>query len=409
MPRISQKMSSVEKQYIEKIKESSCFQNKDTSSRLLDYLYVATKAERQLKELDIAAEFFKRKGDFNSGEDTIVRVNVFKLRQLLNAYYLEEGKGDQVSFSIPKRKYLLKIEETPAEEPEESKVSEPELAQQTKRQGYRNVIWALVLLISVILNLWAFVGGRGEEKARYHPVWSDFSESEMSNSIVLGNPLFYGAKNQETGSNLIVRNLNFNDSTTEKGKADLSKILEGYDVRELPYPYFSQNNVWALPELFAAVGLENPFIIKTKTETTVDDFNRGNVLFVSNINSFGFVEQFLSRTSLKLGQKPNRIILDSGEMFSDEGEGKGTFTEYGFFVKMRGENGNVIALLGDSNSTGIKGTINTLSDDVQFEGLMEKYGYTVETFPHFFEMIVKVRGYDYAGIESEVIYFKGLD
>src|SRR5690606_21358684 len=72
-------------------------------------LYDASKTQTSLKEADIAIGFFKRGNDFVPGEDTIVRVTVYKLRALLEKYYSEEGKKDTEIIEIPKGSYSIVI------------------------------------------------------------------------------------------------------------------------------------------------------------------------------------------------------------------------------------------------------------------------------------------------------------
>jgi len=69
--------------FLEKILNSHTFLNKEVQKNLLCFLYEASREGRNLKEIDIAFDFFKRGKTFLPGEDTIVRVSIYKLRALL--------------------------------------------------------------------------------------------------------------------------------------------------------------------------------------------------------------------------------------------------------------------------------------------------------------------------------------
>ena len=68
---------------LDKILNSKTFANKEVMKGLLDFLYKAAIEGKTLKEFDIALDYFKRRKDFLPGDDTIVRVNIFKLRSIL--------------------------------------------------------------------------------------------------------------------------------------------------------------------------------------------------------------------------------------------------------------------------------------------------------------------------------------
>ena len=100
-------------QQIHRILHSATFRNASTLQQL--FQFVADKAiagtPEGLKEYTIGVEAFGRKQDFDPKTDTIVRVQIHRLRQKLKEYYDSEGSHDPILVEIPKGHYLPSFEE----------------------------------------------------------------------------------------------------------------------------------------------------------------------------------------------------------------------------------------------------------------------------------------------------------
>jgi hypothetical protein len=97
---------------IQKILHSGSFRNASMLQHLLQYL--AAKAydngSESLKEYTIGVEAFNRPQDFDPKTDTIVRVQIHRLRQKLKEYYDSDGAHDPVWIDFPKGHYLPTFE-----------------------------------------------------------------------------------------------------------------------------------------------------------------------------------------------------------------------------------------------------------------------------------------------------------
>jgi len=67
-------------------------------------------AARRLNQTGIAIDVFERGADFDPGVDSIVRVEMGRLRNKLREYYTSEGSADPVVFSIPKGRYAVAVD-----------------------------------------------------------------------------------------------------------------------------------------------------------------------------------------------------------------------------------------------------------------------------------------------------------
>jgi hypothetical protein len=99
-------------QQVHRIIHSTTFRNALTLQQL--FQFVADKAiagtTEGLKEYTIGVEAFGRKQDFDPKTDTIVRVQIHRLRLKLKEYYDAEGSHDPTLIEIPKGHYLPSFE-----------------------------------------------------------------------------------------------------------------------------------------------------------------------------------------------------------------------------------------------------------------------------------------------------------
>lgn len=142
---------------LERISGSGVLGSKSRIQKLLRYL-VTMELEgegEKLKAFTIATEALGRGNDFDPGTDSIVRVEVNRLRQALTHYYNTKGAQDPIKIEIPKGTYRPKLEaqvvEMPGPAPEPGPEPEP-------RDGFwtmhgRSAFAAFATLAVVILTV----------------------------------------------------------------------------------------------------------------------------------------------------------------------------------------------------------------------------------------------------------------
>jgi adenylate cyclase len=93
---------------LERILGSEAFANAGRHSRVLRYLVERTLAGEgdQLKEYVLGTEVFDRPDSYDPRIDSIVRVEVRRLRSRLEDYYRGPGAGDPVRITIPRGAYV---------------------------------------------------------------------------------------------------------------------------------------------------------------------------------------------------------------------------------------------------------------------------------------------------------------
>src|SRR5215470_1173715 len=100
------------RQQIGRLVQSKTFQNSEVHRRLLQYLADRTlsgDADR-LKEYTVGLEAFGKPPSYDPKHDSIVRLQMGRLRQKLAVYYQTEANGDPVLVTIPKGAFKLAFE-----------------------------------------------------------------------------------------------------------------------------------------------------------------------------------------------------------------------------------------------------------------------------------------------------------
>src|SRR5712692_5044074 len=94
---------------IEKLVASHTLHGSESLCKLLRYLanHSLDHPGTSPKEYQIATEVFGRQQDFDPHLDSMVRVQVGRLRAKLTEYYGSEGADDSISVEMPKGNYVL--------------------------------------------------------------------------------------------------------------------------------------------------------------------------------------------------------------------------------------------------------------------------------------------------------------
>src|SRR5438270_10763053 len=100
------------REQIERLLTSKTFQNSEVHRRLLQYLADRTLAgdADRLKEYTVGLEAFGKPPTYDPKHDSIVRLQMGRLRQKLAVYYQSEANGDPVRVTLPKGAFKLVFE-----------------------------------------------------------------------------------------------------------------------------------------------------------------------------------------------------------------------------------------------------------------------------------------------------------
>ncbi|HPT25887.1 MAG TPA: hypothetical protein PLZ95_05665 [Bryobacteraceae bacterium] len=180
--------------HVEHLVHSKTFETSEVHRHLLHYLVEKTlsgDAER-LKEYTVGLEAFGKPSSYDPRQDSIVRLQVGRLRQKLLAYYESEGSADTIRISLPKGAFRLVFDRHPAA----GGKSDIEQLERRRRQ-----VWVLSVAL-VAVGLWAVAASiswfnstrnnlRNEAwSPELEQLWKPFLGGKRSVLVCLGAPLF---------------------------------------------------------------------------------------------------------------------------------------------------------------------------------------------------------------------------
>ena len=177
------------REQVERLVKSKTFETSEVHRRLLQYLAEKTlsgEADR-LKEYIIGLEAFGKPDTYDTKQDSIVRLQVGRLRQKLAAYYQTEAAGDPVVVSLPKGAFKLVFE--PA-------VPTAAVIHRVQSHPILAILLAVVSVWAVVATFWAVRQHDSDAviAERWSPelesLWSPFLQSKRSLMVCLGTPLF---------------------------------------------------------------------------------------------------------------------------------------------------------------------------------------------------------------------------
>ena len=139
-----------ERRALRAVLDSASFQSSSNSARLLSFLceqhFEGT--GRELTEHDIAIGALGRRSDFDSASDSVVRVEVHRLRKRLKEFYTGQGASQQMQIVLPPGKYA----------PQFLTVTGSSPVKQTPPKGFTvpAATWIGLMLLAAVLLVSAF-------------------------------------------------------------------------------------------------------------------------------------------------------------------------------------------------------------------------------------------------------------
>jgi hypothetical protein len=192
---------------VERILHSETFRNSDVLRRLLRFLADKTLSGEgdQLKEYAIGIDALGKPTTYDPRQDSVVRIQVGRLRQKLTDYYRTEGRDDSLIVDIPKGRFKLAFEPRPEPLPIEHLDPTPiRVPAQTKAFNWRRITLVLgaVLGIALVWGVYATAQWIQERKANaplrsaWTPelteLWKPFLASNRPLIVSVAAPLFVG-------------------------------------------------------------------------------------------------------------------------------------------------------------------------------------------------------------------------
>jgi len=179
------------REQIDRLLQSKTFQTSEVHRRLLQYLADRTLAgdTDRLKEYTVGLEAFAKPPTYDPKHDSIVRLQMGRLRQKLAVYYQSEANGDPVQVTLPKGAFKLVFENREA-------ALTPELnAISRKRQTILAAALVVVAIWAIVATVLAVRASHqtavaGNWSPELEALWKPYLDSNRPLLVSLGTPLF---------------------------------------------------------------------------------------------------------------------------------------------------------------------------------------------------------------------------
>jgi hypothetical protein len=189
---------------VERILHSETFRNSEALRRLMKFLCEKSLAGEadQLKEYSVGIDALGKPPTYDPRQDSVVRIQVARLRQKLAEYYRVEGKDDPLIVELPKGRFKISFEprvmEKEVERAIDSPVPPPQLFpwKTVALTLCVGLLGVLVFAVYTTSQLWRIRSETAGFRASWTPeleeLWRPFVESKRPLIVATAAPLFVG-------------------------------------------------------------------------------------------------------------------------------------------------------------------------------------------------------------------------
>lgn len=405
---------------VERVLNSTTFRNSEVLRRLLRFLAeksIAGEAD-QLKEYTIGIALGKPES-YDPRQDSVVRIQVGRLRQKLADYYKDEGKNDAIVLDLPKGHFHIKWELRP---PVDEPVAAPAAAadKPVARTSYK--YWAAAVAVA----LWAVVSTmlwwqdrrdaavmRKAWTPELQELWKPFLESNRPLLIATSSPLFVGF-----AGNGFFRDQSLNTWEDAAASPKIQTIRKALGNPAIVQRYYytgtgEMGGLFHLGKLLNFTGLQ----VSTARSSQVSwqQMVDNNVLFVGPPRTFGdqlhklpvildFVMQEDGIHDLK--PKPGQPALYADaypSIFHEEATVPDDGEVYALVSRMRGPlGGGDVQAFNSNHSPGTLGAIEWFTNPTFARQLAMHLRRPDGKLPRYFQLILKVKYRD--AVPTEITY-----
>ncbi len=388
---------------LEKILSSAGFKSSKSYKKLLTYLVEASVNDIRLKEYSLAIDVFNKGTDFNSSEDSSVRVYVSNLRKKLDHYYATTGRNDKYKIEIPKGHYDLNFVPNIIDTP-------------VKQNNNWKIISYILIPISLILFgyfLFTFnkkFNNYGKSSILNNPIWNNLNKNKDTKFFAIGNDLFFLEilQNEQT----IVRKHYINTVNEFNYYKKTHPGIKNLEIT--PYEFFPLISIVELPNLLQNLKISSKIELKSSIELKANDINKHDVIFIGSFRNLHFFEYLMQDSLFKYSNNPNNLYIkihdnDTTNTFKQIGNPAKESVDYCLFRKLPGPNNNTIYMFISFFKHGLSAGINFMLQEkslIELQKLLEKkYGKT----PEYFDVLFKSTGYSRTAFKTSVEYIHKTD
>jgi hypothetical protein len=418
---------------VERVLNSATFRNVDVLRRLLKFLAeksIAGEAD-QLKEYTVAVDGLGKPDSYDPRQDSLVRIQIGRLRSKLADYYRTEGEHDSVVLEIPKGHFKLTWETRPSlllvqASPQPATPPIPLIASAARGWLKTHIIVALIsaawALCATIL-FWQEHRNSAPLREAWTPelqeLWRPFLESKRPLILAVSAPLFVGFQGHGFYRDL---NLNQWDEVLASPKVQVIRKALNNPVILQRYYYTGFGDMSASFRLGKLLDYSGLKISTTRStlvswQQIVDD----NILFVGSPRVFG---DLLRKLPVDLDlvmredgihdlkSKPNQpaLFVDNyPSINADQPSIPDNGEVYALVSRMQGPLGSgYVQSFSSFHSPGTQGAVEFFTAPSFARQLVAKLRKSDRSLPRFFQVVLKIRYRDTVPTEISYVMHREL-
>jgi hypothetical protein len=401
---------------LQRIAASVPFQKSNRLRELLLFVgeHSLSNGDVHLREHDIGVGVFGRPADYDTSQDTLVRVQVSQLRKKLQQFFEEEGREETLVVDLPKGSYALVFREREAAEVPAVSAVAVAAARPTRRWWVLGVMGGLVLLCG-----WLAVQNVGLRRR------AEFGMGARPSVDALWKQLFGNGEHSYmimADGNLVIledairQDISLSDYQNKEFRRLAERKIEDPVIRSLVLNVAGRNHTSMADAsvlrrftlLFAGNGL--PFDAINAREATINQVTgHSNSILMGSRRANPWVTLYEDRLNFQtVFEESPRVayFVNRAPQAGEAGEYRGLWTHRGYcrvaFLSTAKGNGNVLLISGtDVPSTEAGGEF--LASEAAVGQLRQAFGLGAgEPMPHF-EVLLQTRLVNNTVAQFEVV------
>jgi hypothetical protein len=366
----------------------------------------------EIRDHDIGVDVFQRTADYDSAQDTLVRVQASQLRKRLERYFSDEGRDEPMVLEIAKGTYEPVLRERTATVA--TPAAEALLPMERVGSGWTVRLLSVACVLLACLSVWLALRHRepGIEGVVLRRFWTTFAPAGQETTIVIADAAFSAVQD------ILHRPILLGEYVSRGYRTELDKpeySAEKKDVLSylMERRYTSLADIMLMKRLWAARVLDP---VRTSVlysrDLNLRSFQKGNHILVGSRRAVPWVDLFDESLDFHFvyDEKTRSVRVENrrpaaGEpatfQLPEPGKGIGERFSVVAFLPNPSKTGNILILSGQEMS-GTEAAANLVTTDRLFQEVLAKLPQKGEEVPHF-EALLRVKHVEYTMQSYEIL------
>ena len=377
---------------------SGCLGRSEVYPKLLNYLLVQYKLGAQPKEIDIAIHVFGRGEDFDSSQDSFVRVYVHNLRQKMDQYYDPKKASVLGDFrlSIPKGRYVFVVTDS-------ARSSFDWIKRLMAKQWLQ---YAAIFLLSFLVIFYSLFNDQLDNSSAKISFMNNYPTK-----IVLGDYYLFGEFDDRGNIARLIRDFEINSpSDLDDLFMYNSELVERY--YDVGLTYLPIGVAPAMLDVMNAFNFNstNTEVI-TASSLQANDLLNSNIIYIGLFSGLTFLENIVfGVSSLELGQTYDELInKEDGTLYISQAASslvtRGNYIDFGYISNFRGASDNQFLIIAGTRDEGLFQAARKLQDPLVKEVISDTINFNSQGT----ELLFQINGFANTSLGSELVMQSSVD